>query len=60
MSSSNKVPAAMANQQRMLQARFPPARVRDDDTRSGSSWSAVTAVGSETDGQGYTSGAPQG
>ena len=60
MSSSNKVPAAMANQQRMLQARFPPARVRDDDTRSESSWSAVTAVGSETDGQGYTSGAPQG
>ena len=40
--SSNKVPSAMANQQRMLQSRFPPARARDDDTRSESSWSAVT------------------
>ena len=61
MSSSNKVPAAMANQQRMLQARFPPARGRDDDTRSESSWSAVTAAGSESEAQGgYTSGAQQG
>ena len=50
MSSSNKVPQAMANQQRMLQSRFPPARardVRDEDVRSESSWSAVTAAGSE-------------
>ena len=50
MSSSNKVPQAMANQQRMLQSRFPPARSRDsrdEDVRSESSWSAVTAAGSE-------------
>ena len=61
MSSSNKVPAAMANQQRMLQTRFPPARGRDDDARSESSWSAVTAAGSESEAQGgYTSGAQQG
>ena len=40
----------MANQQRMLQSRFPPARARDsrdEDVRSESSWSAVTAAGSE-------------
>ena len=50
MSSSNKVPQAMANQQRMLQSRFPPARARDEDVRSESSWSAVTAAGSEAEG----------
>ena len=48
MSSSNKVPQAMANQQRMLQSRFPPARARDEDVRSESSWSAVTAAGPES------------